>query len=98
MTAGIAGAAGSALPEGWWKGTIVVEERWDQFATGTANEQFEQGSATLRIQITERKRASYEFDYRQETRWVSGACPGKLTQVKTASFKSAGPIEIDGTT
>jgi hypothetical protein len=93
LLAGIAGASSAELPRGWWKGTIVLEERWDQIVDNTGVKFSEKGSATVRITRTALGEAAYEVTYREETHWV-GECDGALRMVKSASFDKSGPVEV----
>lgn len=93
LLAGIAGASSAELPRGWWKGTIVLEERWDQIVDNTGVKFSERGSATVRITRSAPDEAAYEVTYREETRWV-GECGGALQYVKSASFEKSGPIDV----
>ena len=93
LSAGIAGASSAEVPRGWWKGTIVFEERWDQIVENTGARFSEKGSATVRITRTAPDRAAYEVTYREETRWV-GECAGALRYVRSASLEKSGPIDV----
>ena len=93
LLAGIAGASSAELPRGWWKGTIVLEERWDQIVDNTGVKFSEKGSATVRITRTAPDKAAYEVTYREETRWV-GECAGALRYVKSASLEKSGPVDV----
>jgi hypothetical protein len=93
LSAGIAGSSGAELPRGWWKGTIVLEERWDQIVDNTGAKFSEKGSATVRITRTAPDTAAYEVAYREETRWL-GDCAGALQYVKSASFENSGPVDV----
>jgi hypothetical protein len=93
LLAGVAGASSTDLPRGWWKGTIVLEERWDQVVDNTGATFSENGSATVRITRTAPDTAAYEVTYRQETRWL-GDCGNALQTVKSASFEQSGPIDV----
>jgi hypothetical protein len=94
LLACIAGASNAELPRGWWKGTIVLEERWDQVVDNTGVKFSEKGSATVRITRTAPDTAAYEVTYREETRWLSGDCAGALQYVRSASFENSGPIDV----
>jgi len=94
LLAGIAGASNAELPRGWWKGTIVLEERWDQVVDNTGVKFSEKGSATVRITRTAPDTAAYEVTYREETRWMGGDCAGALQYVKSASFEKSGPLDV----
>jgi hypothetical protein len=93
LLAGIAGGSSAQLPRGWWKGTILLEERWDQIVDNTGVKFSEKGSATVRITRTAPDSAAYEVTYREETRWL-GDCAGALQYVKSASFEKSGPIDV----
>jgi hypothetical protein len=94
LLAGIAGASSAELPRGWWKGTIALEERWDQVVDNTGVKFSEKGSATVRIARTAPDSAAYEVAYREETRWLSGDCAGAVQYVKSASFAQSGPLYV----
>jgi hypothetical protein len=93
ISAAMAGASSSELPLGWWKGTIVLEERWDQIVDNTGVKFSEKGSATVRIARPGSNTAAYDISYRQETRWI-GECGGALQYVQTASVKKTAPIDV----
>jgi hypothetical protein len=93
LLAGVAGASSAELPRGWWKGTIVLEERWDQIVDNTGVKFSEKGSATVRIIRTAPDKAAYEVTYREEARWV-GECAGALRYVKSASLEKSGPVDV----
>src|SRR6188474_3656964 len=93
LLAGIAGASNAELPRGWWQGTIVLEERWDQVVDNTGVKFSEKGSATVRITRTAPDTAAYEVTYREETRWL-GDCAGAVQYVKSASFEKSGPVDV----
>lgn len=99
VLSGISGASPSKLPHGWWKGTIVVQERWDLIRAHSSGTVSLQGSATLRIDRSERASAFYELEYRQEARWRDvppypgyEGCRGKLAQRWTATLKERRPF------
>lgn len=99
VLSGISGASPSKLPHGWWKGTIVVQERWDLIRAYSSGTVSLQGSATLRIDRSERASAFYELEYRQEARWRDvppypgyEGCRGKLAQRVTATLKERRPF------
>jgi len=94
LLGGIAGPSNAELPRGWWKGTIVLEERWDQVVDNTGVKFSEKGSATVRITRTAPGTAAYEVTYRQETRWMGGDCAGALRYVNSASFDKSGPLDV----
>jgi hypothetical protein len=94
LSAGIAGASSAELPRGWWKGTIVLEERWDQIVDNTGAKDSRKGSATVRITRTAPDTAAYEVTYREETRWIGGDCAGALQYAMSASFEESGPVDV----
>jgi hypothetical protein len=97
-SASVSGASGSELPRGWWKGTMVLEERWDRI-TADSPYQWIQGSATVRVLRDTYETAEFELEYRQEVRHrdlpqVDAECRGKLWYVWTSTLRKRGPIGL----
>lgn len=80
------------LPNGWWKGTVTVQERWSLLRTygpGTASVE---GSARLVVDLAERRGGYFDLEYRLEVRVVDPGpgedrCRGKLIERWTVSAK-----------
>ena len=93
LLAAISGASSAEVPRGWWKGTIVLEERWDEIVDNTGVKFSQKGSATVRITRTAPETAAYEVAFREETRWL-GECGGALQYVRSAAFERSGPVDV----
>jgi hypothetical protein len=94
----VAWSGASELPRGWWAGTIVVQVEWDRLVIGAPSAENQRGSATLRINRTERERVSYELDYHEESHGLPNIfrpdCEGKLLQRNTSSWRGTGQLQV----
>jgi hypothetical protein len=95
--ASTAGAGVTVTADGWWKGTIVLEQDLgiqNGKPRADANNAY-RGSATLRIELTAPETANYDFSYSEEL-WgaPNGAyCPGKLQRSTAGSLKQTAGVK-----